>query len=49
MSSGPLLKKREKRRTPSCFRSTFKEKPVTLSTLMWPTRPDNSGAKKILN
>jgi hypothetical protein len=34
----PLLKKREKWRTPSYFRSMLKTNRVILQTLMWPTR-----------
>jgi len=35
---GPLLKKREKWRTPSCFTSTFLKTGVTLPALIGPTR-----------
>ena len=35
---GPLLKEREKGRTPSCFTSTIQETRVTLPALIGPTR-----------
>src|ERR1700675_429101 len=36
---GPLLKEREKGRTPSCFAPTIQETRVTLPALIGPTRP----------